>query len=96
MSVNPYKIVLEPVLTEKSVSLKEMNKYVFKVDDNANKNTVKSAIEKIFKVKVSGVRIVNTKDKKARVGRYEGYRSGWKKAIVTLKEGKIEYTDVKK
>lgn len=96
MNINPYKIILEPVLTEKSVNLKEMNKYVFKVNDNANKNSVKQAVETLFKVKVSGVRIVNTKDKKARVGRYEGYRSGWKKAIVTLKEGKIEYTDVKK
>ncbi|HOJ86213.1 MAG: 50S ribosomal protein L23 [Elusimicrobiales bacterium] len=96
MNINPYKIILEPVLTEKSVNLKEMNKYVFKVNDNANKNSVKQAVETLFKVKVGGVRIVNTKDKKARVGRYEGYRSGWKKAIVTLKEGKIEYTDVKK
>lgn len=96
MELNPYKIILEPVLTEKSVGLKEMNKYVFKVVDNANKKSVKYAVEKLFKVKVGDVKIINTKDKKVRVGRYEGYRSGWKKAIVTLKEGKIEYTDVKK
>ncbi|MEF3279637.1 MAG: 50S ribosomal protein L23 [Elusimicrobiota bacterium] len=96
MSINSYKIIIEPVLTEKSVNLKEQNKYVFKVSDNANKISVKKAVEDLFKVKVGNVRVVNTKAKKARVGRYEGYRSGWKKAIVTLKEGKIEYTDVKK
>jgi len=96
MSINPYKVIVEPVLTEKSVNLKELNKYIFKVNDNANKISVKHAVEQIFKVKVNDVKIINTKDKKARVGRYEGYRSGFKKAIVTLKEGKIEYTNIKK
>lgn len=96
MSVNPYKIIEEPVLTEKSVNLKELNKYMFRVSDDANKISIKQAVEQLFKVKVSDVRIVNTKPKKVRVGRSEGYRSGWKKAIVTLKEGKIEYTDIKK
>jgi large subunit ribosomal protein L23 len=91
-----YKVIKEPVLTEKSVALKELNKYVFKVDDKATKNDIKKAVEEIFKVKVEDVKIVKMKPKKKRLGRYEGYVSGWKKAIVTLKEGKIEYTDIKK
>jgi len=93
---NVYKVIIEPILTEKSVNLKELNKYVFKVADKTTKFDVKRAVEEIFKVKVKDVRIVNMKPKKKRLGRYEGYSSGWKKAIVTLKEGKIEYTDVKK
>jgi|YNPMSStandDraft_2_1061718.scaffolds.fasta_scaffold00427_6 large subunit ribosomal protein L23 len=91
-----YKVIKEPVLTEKSVALKELNKYVFKVDDKAKKRDIKKAVEEIFKVKVDNVKIVKMKPKKKRLGRYEGYVSGWKKAIVTLKEGKIEYTDIKK
>jgi len=91
-----YKVIKEPVLTEKSVALKELNKYVFKVDDKATKMDIKKAVEEIFKVKVDNVKIVKMKPKKKRLGRYEGYVSGWKKAIVTLKEGKIEYTDIKK
>jgi large subunit ribosomal protein L23 len=91
-----YKVIKEPVLTEKSVALKELNKYVFKVDDKATKRDIKKAVEEIFKVKVDNVKIVKMKPKKKRLGRYEGYVSGWKKAIVTLKEGKIEYTDIKK
>ncbi len=94
--MNPYKVIIEPILTEKSVNQKEMNKYFFKVNNDANKTEIKKAVEEIFKVKVKSVRVVSMKPKKARVGRFEGYRSGWKKAIVTLKEGKIEYTEVKK
>lgn len=95
MSISPYKVIIEPILSEKSVNLKEMNKYMFKVCDDANKISIKNAVETLFKVKVRDVRVINTKDKKKRMGRYEGYRSGWKKAIVTLKEGKIEYTNIK-
>lgn len=94
--MNAYKVIIEPILTEKSVNLKEINKYFFKVSNDVNKIEVKKAVEELFKVKVKNVRIVNMKPKKARLGRFEGYRSGWKKAIVTLKEGKIEYTDIKK
>lgn len=94
--MNPYKVIIEPVLTEKSVNQKEENKYFFKVNSEANKIEIKQAVEELFKVKVKSVRIINMKPKKVRVGRFEGYRSGWKKAIVTLKEGKIEYTEIKK
>ncbi|MCX7905719.1 MAG: 50S ribosomal protein L23 [Elusimicrobiales bacterium] len=94
--MNPYRVIIEPVLTEKSVNQKELNKYFFKVSNDANKIEIKKAVEEIFKVKVKDVKIVKMKPKKARLGRFEGYRSGWKKAIVTLKEGKIEYTDIKK
>jgi len=96
MSFAPYKIIIAPLMTEKSVALKESNQYVFEVNKNANKNAIKKAVESIFKVKVEDVRTVNVKGKNHRVGRYEGKRPDWKKAIVKLKEGKIEVADLPK
>ena len=65
-------IIIKPVVTEKSVSLMEHNKYVFKVALSANKIEIKKAVEEIFKVKVVGVNTVRTKGKVKRMGRYEG------------------------
>lgn len=96
MSINPYKIIEAPLMTEKSVGLKENNKYVFRVASYSDKLSIKKAIEMIFKVKVSEVRTINVSGKWHRVGRYEGKRPDWKKAIVTLKEGKIDFTDTPK
>ena len=61
--------------------------YTFKVDPKANKTEIKSAIEKIFKVKVTSIKTLNEKPKKRRVGRYTGLTNRSKKAIVTLAEG---------
>tara|TARA_B100001027_G_scaffold100466_1_gene68980 strand:- start:274 stop:567 length:294 start_codon:yes stop_codon:yes gene_type:complete len=79
--------ILSPLLTEKSTNLSEQNKIVFKVHKNANKQNLKSNIEKIFKVNVTKINIINkqnrtklTRGKKIKV-------SGFKKAIVTLKKG---------
>ena len=79
--------ILSPLLTEKSTNLSEQNKIVFKVHKNANKQNLKSNIEKIFKVNVTKINIINkqnrtklTRGKKVKV-------SGFKKAIVTLKKG---------
>ncbi|TES87708.1 MAG: 50S ribosomal protein L23 [Candidatus Aminicenantes bacterium] len=91
---DPYKIVIRPVITEKSTLLKEKNREVcFEVDPRANKSEIKKAAEQIFKIKVERVRIQNKRGKKRRVGRSEGKKKDWKKAYIKLKEGEkmIEY-----
>jgi large subunit ribosomal protein L23 len=91
---DPYKIVLRPVITEKSTWLKEKNREVcFEVDPRANKSEIKKAAEQLFKIKVERVRIQNKRGKKRRVGRNEGRKKNWKKAYIKLKEGEkmIEY-----
>lgn len=80
-------IVIRPVVTEKSVSLMQENKYVFKVALSANKIEIKKAIEEIFRVKVVNVNTVRVNGKTKRMGRYEGKTSDYKKAIVQLAEG---------
>jgi len=85
---DPYKILKYPLITEKGTLLGQENKYLFRVDDGANKQQIRKAVETVYKVGVTGVHIVNTPEKKVRYQmRSEGYRSGIKKAIVTLKEG---------
>ena len=85
-------VILAPVITEKSESLKEQNVYVFKVNKKANKTQIKNEIEKQFGVKVVNVNTVNAVQKKRRVGRYTGLAAAYKKAYVKLAEGSsIEY-----
>lgn len=81
------KIILKPVVTEKSIAAESGGKYVFRILAGTNKIEVKKAIEKIFNTKVSDVNIVNTKPKTKRRGKVKGVVSGYKKAIVTLKKG---------
>jgi large subunit ribosomal protein L23 len=88
---SPYAVINHQHITEKASDLMGLNKYTFKVFSNANKNTVKKAIEKLYGVKVKGVNIVTLPSKSVRLGRHEGVKGGFKKAIVTLHEGqKIE------
>lgn len=82
-----YEIIISPIITEKSTQAIEAGKYTFKVDKKANKIEIKNAIEEIFKVDVVKVNTINVLPKKKRMGRYEGYKSGYKKAIVTVAEG---------
>ena len=83
-----YEIIKAPIITEQSTKLIEgQNKYTFKVDRKANKVEIKKAIEKIFNVKVLSVNTVNVLPKFKRMGKYEGYKSAYKKAIVKLEEG---------
>ena len=82
-----YKIIEKPIVTEKAVSLSNGNKYVFRVFTKTNKVEIRKAIEKLYEVKVKDIRITNTVPKKRQVGRFEGWRPGFKKAIVTLKKG---------
>ena len=85
-----YKIIEKPVRTEKAVGAGQ-NKYVFKVWQKTNKIEVRKAIEKLYEVKVKNVKIINTLGKKRQVGRFEGWKPGYKKAIITLEKGyKIE------
>jgi large subunit ribosomal protein L23 len=75
-------------MTERSTMLKEkLNQYVFEVPTTSAKGEIKEAVEEIFKVTVEQVRTVRMPGKFRRYGRGGGYRSDWKKAIVTLKKG---------
>ena len=86
-----YRTIEKPVVTEKAVTLAGSNKYVFKVWQKTNKIEVRKAIEKLYGVKVKDIRIINTIGKKRQVGRFEGWKPGFKKAIVALEKGyKIE------
>ena len=77
-------IILAPVITEKSSAALSDKKYTFRVADGANKIEIAKAVEEIFGVKVATVNTISMKGKKRRYGRFEGYTSDWKKAVVTL------------
>ncbi|MBN2829925.1 MAG: 50S ribosomal protein L23 [Candidatus Cloacimonetes bacterium] len=86
--IHPREIIIAPIITEKSGILKEtQNCYTFKVSINANKIEIRKVIEQIFNVKVVAVNTIKYKGKPKRLGRYDGFRPDWKKAIVTLAEG---------
>ena len=87
-----YEVIKAPIITEQTTRLIESyNKYTFKVAKDANKVEIKKAVEAIFNVDVIKVNTINMIPKKKRVGKYEGYTSAYKKAIVQLAEGqKIE------
>ncbi len=85
--INHIDSIRNPIVTEKATILSEQNKTVFKVLKSADKRTIKKNIEKLFKVNVIKVNIINKKPKvKIRQGR-KSHKSGYKKAIVTLKKG---------
>ena len=79
--------IISPTITEKATSLSEFNKIVFKVHEGASKNSIKRKIEKIFKVNVIKINTINLKGKTKMVRNKKAYKSGYKKAIVTLKKG---------
>jgi large subunit ribosomal protein L23 len=86
-----YKILIEPWITEEATRIAELNKYIFKVDKNADKKQIKKAIEEVYGVTVISVNTVSIPAKKRMRGAKVGWKSGHKKAIVTVKEGdKIE------
>ena len=85
--IHLYDKILAPLVTEKSTNLSEQNKIIFKVPDKANKKNLKKSIEKIFKVNVTKINIIN---KKSRIKNSRGRKvkiKGFKKAIITLKKG---------
>ncbi len=85
--INLIDSIREPVITEKATILSEQNKTVFKVHSGANKKTIKKNIEKIFKVNVVKVNIINKRSKKKIKQGKLATKSGYKKAIITLKKG---------
>ncbi len=85
---DPRSIIRRALITEKGARLREKhNSYLFQVSPDANKIQIREAIHSIFNVEVEDVRTINVQGKKKRMGRTEGRRSAWKKAIVTLKAG---------
>lgn len=83
-----YQIIKKTLVTEKSTVARDAaNQYNFEVHAKANRIEVRRAVEKIFKVKVLAVRVMNVRGKKKRSGKIMGERSPWKKAIVTLAPG---------
>ena len=79
--------IISPNITEKSTSMSDFNKVVFKVDKKANKKSIKKTVEKIFKVNVIKINTINMKGKTKFVRNKKSYKSGYKKAIITLKKG---------
>lgn len=96
--MNYIDVLISPILSEKSVTAKdEQNRYTFRVNPKSTKPEIKKAVESLFKVKVTAVRTANLPGKLHKVGRHEGYRSDWKKAVVSVKAGqKIDMTDLPK
>lgn len=90
-SVNAYRILKSPHISEKATDLSEKNQYVFKVWPKAGKAEIKKAIEELYNVEIIGTRIIKVPSKRKRVGRTMGIKKGYKKAIVSVKQGqKIE------
>ena len=87
MKIHYLDKIISPNVTEKSTSLSEFNKVVFKVHKGASKNSIKKSIEKIFKVNVIKINTINLKGKSKIVRNKKAFKQGCKKAIVTLKKG---------
>ena len=79
--------IISPNITEKSTALSEFNKIVFKVHKGASKSSIKRSIEKIFKVNVVKINTINLKGKTKLVRNKKTSKTGYKKAIITLKKG---------
>ncbi len=85
--IHLYDKILSPVITEKSTNLSEQNKVTFKVPIKANKENLKKNVEKIFKVNVTKINIINKQSRKKIVRGKKVKVKGYKKAIITLKKG---------
>jgi large subunit ribosomal protein L23 len=97
MNRSPYQLLQKPIVTEKSLEVKESNRTLcFKVDPHATKTEIKEAVQIIFKVKVESVQTSTFLGKERRRGKTVGHRPEWKKAYVKLRSGEKvpEYTDI--
>ena len=100
--MNSYDILKRPIISERSMETvldregNEIKKYTFEVPKTANKVEIKKAVEEVFGVKVAKVNTMNVLGKVKRMGRTEGRRSSWKKAVVTLTDDSktIEFFDI--
>jgi len=96
MATRLYQVIRRPIITEKGLGVKELQRtVVFEVAADATKTEIREAVQKIFKVKVEAVRTANFHGKMRRRGKTEGFRRDWKKAYVKLKarEKMIEYAE---
>jgi len=80
-------LLVKPLVTEKATNLSAENKYIFVVENKANKIEVAKAIESVYGVKPISVNIIRSEGKRVSRGRIRGQRKDWKKAIVTLAKG---------
>jgi len=92
---NPHDIIIKPLVSEQSMNAMAEKKYTFVVSKKANKIDIKRAVEVIFGVKVDKVNTLNMIGKTKRMGKHEGKRADWKKAVVKLKADskEIEFFD---
>ena len=85
--MNARKVIIRPIVSEKSYALLAANKYTFRVHPDAHKTQVRQAVEQLFDVNVENVAILKVQAKPKRRGLSKGTRPGWKKAIVQVREG---------
>lgn len=85
--MDAHSVIIRPVVSERSYSLMEGNKYTFEVAKDANKFQIKDAVEELFNVKVTRVNTLRVKPKTKRVRYVAGKTRSWKKAVVTVREG---------
>jgi large subunit ribosomal protein L23 len=85
--LDPRKVLIAPVVSEKSYSLIEANKYSFRVHPDAHRTQIRQAVEELFDVSVVRVNVLKVQPKPKRRGLTRGTKPGWKKAIVELREG---------
>lgn len=81
-----YDIIVRPIVTENSMAQTAERKYTFEVLKDVNKSQIRTAVEEVFGVKVEKIATMNVKGKLKRMGKHQGYRRSWKKAIVKLTE----------
>ena len=95
MNRDPRNVLVKPLMTEKSLQRKEeLNAITYQVSVDSNKVEIRQAVEKAFNVKVATVRTASHEGKWKRMGKHEGRRPAWKKAVVTLAAGhKIELVE---
>ncbi len=82
-----WSVLRGPYISEKATTLSEKNKYVFKVSDDANKSRVREAVKEVYGADVIAVNMVKIPKKKKRLGKFHGWKKGFKKAIVEIKSG---------
>jgi large subunit ribosomal protein L23 len=88
MSKSIYEVIRRPIISEKSMNLREvLNQVTFEVDMASNKIEIRKAVELLLEAKVASVNTMIVRGKTKRMGRFSGKRSNWKKAVVTLLEG---------
>jgi large subunit ribosomal protein L23 len=87
MSLHPNEVLLAPVVSEKSYSQIADRKYTFRVHKDAHKTQIRQAVEELFEVSVTTVKVIKVQPKPKRRGLTKGTRPGWKKAIVQVREG---------